>query len=130
MRIVGHGIDIVDIARIERMLSDHGERFIERCFTGAERAYCDSGGSRRIERYAVRFAAKEAAFKALGTGWRSGISWTDVGVVHEPSGSPRLVIAGVFAEFARQSGITEWHVSLSHAGSSAIASVIAVDGAG
>jgi len=128
MPIVGHGIDIVDIARIERMLADHGERFIDRCFTEAERAYCEGGGTRRIERYAARFAVKEAAFKAMGTGWRSGIAWTDVGVVHEPSGSPRLVIAGVFADLARQAGITRWHISLSHAGSSAVASVIATGG--
>lgn len=128
MPIVGHGIDIVEITRIERMLNEHGERFIERCFTAAERAYCEDGGKRRVERYAARFAVKEAAFKALGTGWRSGIAWTDVGIVHDPSGAPRLVVTGVFADMASSAGVKAWHVSLSHAGANAIASVIACSG--
>lgn len=125
MSILGHGIDIVHVARIERMLREHGARFIERCFTDAEREYAESGGGRKAERYAVRFAAKEAAFKALGTGWRSGISWRDVGVSHEASGQPGLVISGRCAEIARQTGIVQWHVSLSHGGDYAVASVIA-----
>lgn len=126
MQIVGHGIDIVDIARIERMLSDHGNRFLERCFMEVERLYCESGGRRRAERYAVRFAVKEAAFKALGTGWRSGIAWTDVSVSRQPSGQPRLVVAGMFADLADQAGITSWQVSLSHSGGFAVASVLAL----
>jgi len=127
MRIIGHGIDVVDIARIAAMLRDHGPQFIARCFTDAERAYCESvgGAGRRAERYAVRFAAKEATFKALGTGWRSGISWRDAGIVHEPSGQPRLVVAGRCAEIARERGIAQWLVSLSHTPAAAMASVIA-----
>jgi holo-[acyl-carrier protein] synthase len=129
MPIAGHGIDIVEIARIERMLAEHGDRFVERCFTPMERTYCDAGGARRGERYAVRFAAKEATFKALGTGWRSGIAWTDAGIVHEPSGQPRLELSGRCAELADEMGIERWHISLSHAGFCAIASVIACRGA-
>lgn len=125
MPILGHGIDIVEIARIDEMLRDHGERFIERCFTEAERAYCEESGIRRGERYAARFAAKEATFKALGTGWRSGIAWRDVGVVRDPSGQPRLVVTGRCAELAKDLRIQEWRISLSHAGAYAIASVLA-----
>lgn len=125
MPIAGHGIDIVEIARIERMLAEHGERFVDRCFTPAERTYCDAGGTRRAERYAVRFAAKEATFKALGTGWRSGIAWTDAGIVHQPSGQPRLELTGRCAVLASEMGIMHWHISLSHTGAYAIASVIA-----
>ena len=128
MPILGHGIDIVEIARIDQMLREHGERFIERCFTDDERGYCEEAGIRRAERFAARFAAKEAAFKALGTGWRSGIAWRDVGVVREPSGQPRLVISGRCAEIARELRIQDWRVSLSHAGGYAIASVIASGG--
>ncbi len=126
MLIIGHGIDIVEVARIRQMLDEHGERFIDRCFTDVERAYCERGGGRRPERYAVRFACKEAVFKTLGTGWRDGISWRDVGVIHEPSGRPRLAIRGRCADIAADLGIGEWHISLSHAPSLAIASVIAV----
>jgi holo-[acyl-carrier protein] synthase len=125
MVILGHGIDIVEIARIEHMLAEHGERFVERCFTEIERAYCESSRGRRAEHYAARFAAKEATFKALGTGWRSGIGWRDVGVTRDPSGQPRLAVSGQCATIAGDLGIQHWHVSLSHAGASAIASVIA-----
>lgn len=128
MEVISHGVDVVDVARIASMLADHGEQFIERCFTDAERAYAYSGGgttTRHIERLAVRFAAKEAVFKALGTGWRSGISWRDVEVVHEPSGEPRLVITGRCAELATQRGVKQWLLSLSHTPTTSVASVIA-----
>ena len=129
MRVIAHGIDIVEIARIVRMLEEHGERFLERCFTDVEQAYANAGpagasGKRCAERLAARFACKEAVFKALGTGWKSGISWRDVGVVHEPSGRPSLVLTGRCAELAAGLGIARWHVSLSHTDSMAIASVI------
>lgn len=125
MRIIGHGIDVIEIKRIAAMLKEHDGRFIERCFTDIEREYAECGGKRRTERFAVRFACKEAVFKALGTGWRSGISWRDVGVVHEPGGRPFLALSGRCAELAAELLITQWHVSLSHTDRVAVASVIA-----
>lgn len=126
MSILAHGIDIVETSRIVEMLDEHGPRFIERCFTDAEREYAEASAKRRLERYAVRFAAKEAVLKALGTGWRNGVSWRDIGIVHEPSGQPKVVLAGRCAEIARERGISQWHVSLSHTDLMAMASVIAV----
>ena len=114
--VIGHGIDLVDIDRIAEMLERHGDRFTERCFTAGERAYADAGKRRRAERYAARFACKEAVLKALGTGWRDGISWTDVAVVHEPSGRPVVELSGRCRELALARGWLRWFVSLSHAG--------------
>jgi molybdenum cofactor biosynthesis protein B len=128
--VVGHGYDIVDVARIDAMLAEHGERFTRRCFTAAERAYADSARRRRGERYAARFAAKEAAMKALGTGLRGGVRWTDVAVEHERGGRPRLVVTGRCAVEASARGVAGWLVSLSHAGGVAAASVLALGGDG
>lgn len=128
MNVIAHGIDLVDIARIERMLIDHDDRFRKRVFTDAEQKYCDAATHRRAERYAARFAAKESVLKALGTGWRNGIAWTDIEVIRQPSGRPTLHITGKCAELARDLGITDWLISISHAGESfggfAMASVI------
>src|SRR5687768_9591754 len=99
MRIVGHGIDMVETARIARMLEEHGEQFMKRCFTQGERDYT-ADKRRAIEHLAGRFAAKEAILKVLGTGWRHGIAWTDAEVVREPSGRPRVVLHGKCAEVA------------------------------
>lgn len=124
VRVIGHGVDIVSIERIGKMVADHGDRFLERCFTPAEISYAGDR-ARRDERLAARFAAKEAALKAIGTGWRSGISWTDVEVLRLPSGEPSLRISGKVAEIAASMGVDVWLVSLSHAGDYALASVIA-----
>ena len=113
--VIAHGIDLVDISRVADMLDRHGAHFVDRCFTQGERAYADSGRKRRAERYAARFACKEAVFKALGTGWRSGIRWTDVEVVNEPSGRPLVRVGGRCLEVAAGLDIDEWHLSLSHA---------------
>ena len=123
VQVIVHGIDIVEVDRVEVMIAEHGERFLARVFTGGERAACEAG-KRRDERLAARFAAKEAALKALGTGWRSGIAWTDVEVVSLPTGEPRLRVSGKAAEVAGELGITEWRVSLSHTEKYAVASVI------
>jgi len=126
-RVIAHGVDLVEIARIERSLAEHGERFVERCFTKAEADYCRSvRPPRDVERFAARFAAKEAALKALGTGWADGIAWTDVEVVLAPSGAPSIRLAGKAQILAHELGITEMLVSLSHTSTSAMASVIAV----
>jgi holo-[acyl-carrier protein] synthase len=119
-----HGIDLVDVARIERMMADHGERFLDRVFTVHERGDCESTPARRAERLAARFAVKEAALKALGTGWRSGIAWTDVETRLEPSGAPVLHLHGRARELAAEREIGVWLVSISHAGGMAMASVI------
>lgn len=125
MRIYGHGIDVVEIDRVQRMLDDHSDRFLERCFTPEERFHGE-GGRRYAEHIAARFAAKEAAMKALGTGLTAGITWTDFSVRHEPGGRPTLVVGGVAAQLAWHHKIDEWHLSLSHTDGVAMASVIAV----
>ncbi len=124
MPAMRHGVDLVEIDRIGRMLEDHGERFISRCFTEAEAAYAEQGRSRRIERYAVRFACKEACLKALGTGWRDGIRWRDMETTRSADGEPGLRLSGRCLELARAWRITQWAVSLSHTRTHAIASVI------
>ena len=122
--IIGHGVDITETSRIKQMLGDHPERFLERVFTPGEQAD-SSSEKRQCEHLAARFAAKEAALKALGTGWAQGIGWTDIEVVKADNGKPSLNITGRAAEIATSMGITRWHVSLSHIESCAIASVIA-----
>jgi len=91
--ILGLGNDIVDIRRIEETLERYGDRFVERIFTDIERRKSD-GRATRAASYAKRFAAKEACSKALGTGFRRGVYWRDMGVVNEPSGRPTMVLSG------------------------------------
>lgn len=97
--IIGIGSDILDIRRIERTIERHGDRFLERIFTTAERAKAEKRTERiRAATYAKRFAAKEAASKALGTGFRAGVFWRDLGVVNLASGQPTLRLTGGAAE--------------------------------
>ena len=125
-RVVSHGIDLVDVERIRRSLTEHGDRFISRCFTAAEADYAQSAKEpRNIERFAARFAAKEAVLKALGTGWSSGIAWTDVEIKKLPSGAPTVHLTGRAAEIAEKLGIAELHLSMTHTDTQASASVIA-----
>lgn len=126
MRIIGHGVDIVEKARIDHMIQEHGERFLQRCFTEGERAYADGNTKRRMEHLAGRFAAKEAILKVLGTGWSGGIAWTDAEVVREPSGRPTVALHGRCAEVAQELGISEWWLSISHIETHAVASAIGV----
>ena len=91
--IIGLGNDMVDIRRIEETLASYGERFTARIFTDVERAKSDRRAARGAS-YAKRFAAKEACSKALGTGFRKGVFWKDMGVVNEPSGRPTMVLTG------------------------------------
>jgi len=125
-RILGHGIDLTPCARIEEMIERHADRFLERIFTDGERAYAGAARKRRAERFAVRFAAKEAAMKALGTGWSRGISWTDIEVVQDAAGAPGLALHARGARIAREQGVRRWLVSLSHTEDLAIASVLAL----
>ncbi len=122
--VLVHGVDLIEVPRIERMLGQHPERFVERCFTASEREYCEAGGPRRAERYAARFAAKEAVFKALGTGWGQGVAWTDVEVRRDDAGAPSVHLTGRAALRAAELGVERWAVSMSHTESSAMASVI------
>ena len=124
MAIVGHGIDIVETSRIRQLVEEHGKHFLDRCFTEAEQAYCLQNSKRRFEHLAGRFAAKEAVLKVLGTGWRGGIAWTDIEVVKESSGQPRIVLTGECLRIANERGIAHWHVSISHIETHATASAI------
>ena len=119
-----HGIDLVEIDRIEDMLAKHGEAFLQRVFTDTEQRDAAAGGPRQAEHLAARFAAKEAVFKALGTGWSGGVAWTDVGVQRAPGGQPQVVIAGEAARVAADLGVTQWALSLSHTKGHAMASVV------
>lgn len=127
--ILGLGIDVVEIARIRRILDGPPERagrFLDRCFTSGERAYCQ-GARDGAARYGARFAAKEAASKALGA--PAGVRWTDVEVVKEGGGAPSLVLHGVAAARARELAVARVHVSLTHDGGIA-AAVVALEGGG
>ena len=121
--IVGIGIDIIEVARIREVLL-RTPRFRERVFTAAEREYCDSRGAVAAQHYAARFAAKEAALKALQTGWRGGISWHDVEIGSTESGAPVLVLSGEVKRLMESSGATAAHLSLSHTTEHAIAQVV------
>jgi len=121
--IVGTGVDIAETSRLEQALERHGERFARRVFTPAEIAYCEKAKNRG-ERYAARFAAKEAAFKALGTGWAAGVRWLDVEVTHLPSGKPELVLTGRAEAVARELRVSRVAVSISHSNRYVVAQVI------
>ena len=121
--IVSIGIDIIEVARIREVLA-RTPRFRERVFTEAERAYCDSRGAVAAQHYAARFAAKEAALKALQTGWRGGISWQDVEVSAHGSGAPYLIFTGEVLTVFQKFNATAAHLSLSHTSEHAIAQVI------
>jgi len=121
--IVGTGIDIAEVPRIAASIERFGDRFLHRIFTAGEMRYCDSKAN-RVERYAARFAAKEAAMKALGTGWNHGVTWRDIEVVRAPGGRPTLTFHGKAAEFAAKLGTKHIAISLSHTAEQAIAHVI------
>ena len=124
--IVGTGIDIAEVPRIAESIERFGERFLRRVFTEEEIRYCDSKAN-RIERYAARFAAKEAAMKALGTGWNRGVRWRDIEVSRQPGGRPTIQFYGVASEFAAKLGTKNIALSLTHTPEHAIANVILED---
>ena len=121
--IISIGIDIIEVARIREVLL-RTPRFGDRVFTVAERAYCDSRGVVAAQHYAVRFAAKEAALKALQTGWRGGISWQDVEISAHESGAPYLIFRGEVLAVFEKFRATATHLSMSHTSEHAIAQVI------
>ena len=121
--ILGSGVDLCEVPRIEAAVARYGSRFLERIFTAREIAYADRKAN-RFERYAARFAAKEAGMKALGTGWHGGITWRDFEVINLPSGRPTLTFHGGAAEVAAKLGVHNVALSLTHTKEQALAMVI------
>jgi holo-[acyl-carrier protein] synthase len=121
--IVGIGTDLAEVDRIRAAIERHGRRFIERIYTPAEIAYVERKFN-RYERFAARFAAKEAGMKAIGTGWRRGVRWRDFEVANLPSGRPTLKLHGVAARFADDLGVRNISLSLTHTSVQALAIVI------
>ena len=121
--IIATGIDLVETARLEKVLARRGNRFRDRVFTAGEIEYCEQRGS-RMASYAARFAAKEAVMKALGTGWGSGVAWREIEVICGAGGAPRLELTGIALARFQSLGATSAHLSLTHSGGLAIAQVI------
>jgi holo-[acyl-carrier protein] synthase len=121
--IVGLGLDIAEIDRITAAITRHGAAILERLFTPTEVAYCESHKN-KFERYAARFAAKEAAMKALGTGWTHGVRWRDIEVANAPGGKPTLRLQGVARQFAEKLGVRNISLTITHSGNLALAQVI------
>lgn len=124
MHIHGIGIDVVEVERIATAIARHGESFLSRLFTAAERDYCTAQANPALH-FAARFAAKEAASKALGTGIGGHAAWTELEVTRDANGAPKLVLHGAAATFADAHGITEVQISLSHANEYAAANALA-----
>jgi len=124
--IVGLGVDMEEVTRLGEAIKRHGRAFLERIFTPAEIAYCER---HRVpeERYAARFAAKEATMKALGTGWGKGVRWRDIEVARMPGGRPTIVLHGVAREHAERMGAQRVSLSITHTGNFALAEVILED---
>jgi holo-[acyl-carrier protein] synthase len=121
--IVGIGIDIVEIERVRAVLDRQKDRFLRRVFTMDEQEYCSKHRD-PVPHYAVRFAAKESLFKALGTGWSGGVSWLEVEVSRKGGGAPTLSLSGIAGNVARELGAKIIHLSLSHSEQNAVAFVI------
>ena len=125
--IVGSGIDLTEIARIQRAIERYGSRFVNRVYTPAEQAYCLRKRN-AAESFAARFAAKEAGAKALGTGISYGVNWLEIEVGREPSGRPTLLFHGRAAQMAARLGATRAALSITHTNELAMASVVLEDG--
>jgi holo-[acyl-carrier protein] synthase len=127
--IVGTGIDLIEIGRIQESMDRFGSRFLDRIYTPAEQVYC-LNKRQAAESFAARFAAKEAGAKALGTGISRGVGWREIEVVRAPGGRPELRFTGRAAEIAARLGATRAALSLTHSKLQAMASVILEDGPG
>jgi holo-[acyl-carrier protein] synthase len=125
MRVFGIGIDMVEVGRIASAIERHGEPFLAKIFTPSERAYCESRKHSAMH-YAARFAAKEAVSKALGTGIGGDAGLHDLEVFHDEKGAPKIRLNGAAEAFAKQHGITEIQISLTHASEYAAANAIAL----
>ena len=124
MEIV-NGIDLVDFGRIAELVERHGQRFLDRIYTQGEQAYAGKHKN-PTEKYAGRFAAKEAILKLIGTGWRGKIAWTDIEVVNDAMGRPVVTLSGEVARIAAEQGIGKVNISITHTGDFAIASAVAL----
>lgn len=124
--IVGTGVDLAEVPRIRASIERFGARFVDRIFTPAEIAYVERKAN-RYERYAARFAAKEAGMKAIGTGWKRGVTWQDFEVANLPSGKPTLLLHGAAAAVASKLGVRNISLSLTHTAELAMAHVILED---
>jgi holo-[acyl-carrier protein] synthase len=120
--IISTGIDIIEVHRVRQAI-ERTPRFLLRVFTVAEREYCDRAGANAFAHYAARFAAKEAAMKALGTGWSNGIAWHDVEVARTERGAPQLILRNRAHEIFASTGATRAHLSISHTREHAVAHV-------
>ena len=125
--ILGIGTDLAEVPRIRRSIENYGDRFLQRVYTEREREYA-SRKANAAERFAARFAAKEAGMKAIGTGLRRGITWKDFEVVNEASGRPTLRLSGVAAQIAERLGVRRISLSLTHTAEMAFAVVVLEDG--
>jgi holo-[acyl-carrier protein] synthase len=123
--ILGTGVDLAEVPRIRAAVERYGQRFIERIYTPAEIAYVERKAN-RFERYAGRFAAKEAGMKAIGTGWRRGVRWQDFEVANLPSGRPTLRLHGEAAKIADKLGVKSIQLSITHTAELGMAHVILV----
>jgi holo-[acyl-carrier protein] synthase len=121
--IVGIGIDMIWVREVRAALQRYGSQYGEEIFTAEERSYCESSAD-PAQRYAARFAAKEACMKAFGTGWSNGIEWTEIAVRNLPNGAPELRLSGAADAVARDKGVERCHVSLTHTPELAIAEVL------
>lgn len=119
--LIGTGVDIVEIERVQRAVERRGEAFLERIYTPHELAFAGSSGARRYERLASRFAAKEAVMKALGTGWTGGVAWREIEVRAEAGKPPAVRLYGRAAEVAREKAVERIHLALSHSRGFALA---------
>jgi holo-[acyl-carrier protein] synthase len=121
--IVGTGVDLAEVGRIRAAIERYGSRFIERIYTPGEIAYVERKAN-RYERYAARFAAKEAGMKAIGTGWKRGVRWRDFEVANLPTGKPTLRLHGRAAVYAERLGVNSIALSITHTAEIAMAHVI------
>lgn len=125
MRVIGIGTDIIECLRIARMIERHGELFINRVYTPHEIDYCRER-KQAMQHYAGRWAAKEAVLKAIGTGWRKGISWRDIEVHNMTGGKPIITLRGGARKVSLELGIDEMQISISHCRSHAVAYALGV----
>ena len=125
--IAGIGVDIIEVQRIKGAIERHGDRFLNRIYCDLEIEYC-RGGAQPYQSFAARFAAKEAVLKSLGVGWQDGTRFTDIAVVMDAMGAPRISLSGKSLQISKRLGIRNIHISLSHTADYAVAQAVAERG--